>query len=123
MKTEQILDMDCRTKEGMGVIQSALHKIPILDKKHYGEEIPLESIEKVIESISRKYCVEIQYITPSYREETVIYSASLKDTKAQKEFKWIGNVYGCCIYEIMAKALIKMYSDVKKGLISMKGGE
>lgn len=114
MKTEEVLNVDYRTEEGQQIIQKALFRIPAIQKNFFeGGTVPLEGIEKLISSICRKYAIMIQYICPTYTKgETPLYCISLK---LIEPYSWLDNVYGCCLYEVMAKAAIKMYSEVKKG--------
>lgn len=114
MKVEEILDADYRTTEGQQTIQEALFQIPAIRKNFFeGDMVPLEGIEKLISSICRKYAIMIQYICPTYiKGKTPLYCVSLK---LIEPYSWLGNVYGCCLYEVMAKAAIRMYSEVKKG--------
>ena len=114
MKTEQILDLDYRVSENKEILKKALRKIPPLASF---DEIPLDALEKVIGSISRKYAIMIQYICPTYiKGNDNMYCVSLKTTDTER---WIGNVYGCCLYEVIAKTAIKMYAEVRKGKVSL----
>ena len=68
-------------------------------------------IEKVAKVLVCKYEIAPQWMTFSYAEAILgVYSVSVKTTT---DHKWLGNVYGCCLYEVMAKLVIKMYSDIK----------
>ena len=112
MKTEDILNLDYRKEENQESIQRVLRKIKPLSKFSEDENIPFEKLEKLIGLYQNKYAIKIQYIMPNY-EGSIIYSASLLRTD---NFKWIGNVYGMCMYELFAKIAIKMYTEIKKGI-------
>lgn len=118
MKTQDILNTDYRKPEGKQVVQKALFKIPAIKKNCFEEsEVDLEVIEKIIGVICRKYAIAIQGIMPTYMEGQVnIYCISVKTTN---DHKWLGNVYGHCLYEAMAKCAIKMYSEIKKGSLQL----
>lgn len=112
MKTEDILNLDYRKEENQEAIQRVLRKIKPLSKFSDDEIIPFEKLEKLIGLYQNKYAIKIQYIMPNY-EGSIIYSASLLRSD---NFKWIGNVYGMCMYELFAKIAIKMYTEIKKGI-------
>ena len=112
MKTEDILNLDYRKEENQEAIQRVLRKIKPLSKFSDDENIPFEKLEKLIGLYQNKYAIKIQYIIPNY-EGSIIYSASLLRSD---NFKWIGNVYGMCMYELFAKIVIKMYTEIKKGI-------
>ena len=112
MKTEDILNLDYRKEENQEAIQRVLRKIKPLSKFSDDENIPFEKLEKLIGLYQNKYAIKIQYIMPNY-EGSIIYSASLLRSD---NFKWMGNVYGMCMYELFAKIAIKMYTEIKKGI-------
>lgn len=115
MKTEDILNLDCRKEESKEIIQKALKKIKPLSK--YSDEVPLEAIEKLIGVLTKKYSIRIQSINLSFVEEngSLYYSCSIKE---DDEHQWLGNCYGITIYELLSKVAIKLYSDIKRLEIS-----
>ena len=117
MKTEQILNLDYRKEESQEIIQKVLTKIKPLSK--YSDEfVPLEVIEKLIRVLCQKYEITPQWMTMSYHEPILgLYSIGVKTTT---DHKWLGTVYGMCLYEVFAKLAIKMYSEVKSGNIPIK---
>ena len=115
MKTNELLDLDYRIAENKQLIEKALKRIPPLTEY---DEIPLEALEKVIASITKKYAIMIQYICPTYvKGNSAMYCVSLK---VVDPYQWLGNVYGCCLYEVMAKTAIKMYAEVRKGKLKLQ---
>lgn len=116
MKTEHILNLDYRKEENQEIIQKVLKKIKPLSK--YSEEVPLESIEKTIKVLTNKYDIMPQWMGMNYHEPILgIYSIGVKTATTHK---WLGNVYGMCLYEVFAKLAIKMYSDVKTGKVKQR---
>lgn len=110
MKTEEILRLDYMKDENKKIIQKVLRKIKPLSKCS-DEMIPLEMIEKVAKVLVCKYEITPQWMSISYRESILgIYKVGVKTTT---DHKWLGDVYGYCLYEVMAKLVIKMYSDIK----------
>ncbi len=118
MKTEEILNLDFRKEESQEVIQKALRKIKPLSKFSDEEQIPLEAIEKLCHVLTNKYEITPQWMTISYHQPILgVYSIGVKTTT---DHKWIGTVYGMCLYEVFAKLGIKMYSEIKSGNIPKK---
>lgn len=118
MKTEQILNLDYRKEENREIIQKVLRKIKPLSK--YSDEInvPIEAIEKLVRVMVQKYEITPQWMSMSYFEPVLgIYSIGVKTTT---DHRWLGTVYGMCLYEVFAKLAIKMYSDVKSKNIPIK---
>lgn len=117
MKTEQILNLDYRKEENQEIIQKVLRKIKPLSKYSEEEQVPIESIEKLIQVLCQKYNITPQWMSMSFSEPKLsIYSIGVKTTT---DHKWLGNVYGMCLYEVFAKLAIKMYSEVKAGNIEV----
>lgn len=118
MKTEQILNLDYRKEENREIIQKVLRKIKPLSKYSDEINIPIEAIEKLVRVMVQKYEITPQWMSMSYFEPVLgIYSISVKTTT---DHKWLGTVYGMCLYEVFAKLAIKMYADIKSGNIPVK---
>jgi len=117
MTTDDILNLDYRLEANKIKLKKALCRIKPLSKYEDEEEIPLEKLEKLIGMFSRKYKIMIQYInmTCIKNNEENLFLVSLKTT--DKENKWLGSIYGCCLYELFAKTAIKMYVLIKSGEI------
>lgn len=117
MKTEDILNLDYRKEENQEIIQKVLKKIKPLSR-YTDVEVPLEMIEKFIGAMCKKYEVTPQWMRMTYEEPMMsIYSIGVKTTD---DHKWLGDVYGMCLYEAFAKLAIKIYSEIKKGNVRVK---
>ena len=115
MKTEEIINLDYRIEKNKEIIQKVLRKIKPLSKYSEEEQIPLEIIEKLIQTLCLKYEVTPQWMTMAFNEQKPgLYSIGIKTTT---DHKWLGNVYGMCLYEVFAKLSIKIYSEIKSGNI------
>lgn len=118
MKTEQILNLDYRKEENKEIIQKVLRKIKPLSKYSDEIDVPIEAIEKLVRVLVQKYEITPQWMTMSYFEPILgLYSIGVKTTT---DHKWLGTVYGMCLYEVFAKLAIKMYSEVKLGNIPVR---
>lgn len=118
MKTEQILNLDYRKEESQEIIQKVLRKIKPLSKYSDESNIPIEAIEKLVRVLVQKYEITPQWMSMTYFEPILgIYSIGVKTTT---DHKWLGTVYGMCLYEVFAKLAIKMYSEVKSGNIPVR---
>ena len=118
MKTEQILNLDYRKEESQEIIQKVLRKIKPLSKYSDESNIPIEAIEKLVRVLVQKYEITPQWMSMTYFEPILgIYSIGVKTTT---DHKWLGTVYGMCLYEVFAKLAIKVYSEVKSGNIPVR---
>ena len=60
MKTEQIMNLDCRKEENKEIIQKVLRKIKPLSKYSVDECIPISALEKAITVMTKKYNMHIR---------------------------------------------------------------
>lgn len=116
MKTEDILNIDCRKEEGKHKVNSFLWKIKPITKLNIpkGCIIEVEDLEKVLHGICDRYGYEPQWYQP-YRENGKFkfwMTGMLKTGNGTRE--WIGNVYGVTLWEITAKCIIKIYGEILK---------
>ena len=80
------------------------------------QKAPLEILEKCLHGICIHYHYKAQYINPYYEaDKFVFYSCSMLNTEDDKTPKWIGNIYAKTYWELVAKQLIKLYGDIRKG--------
>lgn len=121
MKTEELLDLDYRKEESKNLINEALKNIKVINKHSRADKVELEVIEKFVGIVCRKYNVMAMYLTPSYLDNNKenLYTLSFREKYGDK--KWLGNVYGMCLYEVMAKAAIKLYAMVKENSVQKVG--
>ena len=118
MTTNEILQLDHREKENQIKIQKVLRKIKPLSKYSDENVVPIEAIEKLVRVLVQKYEITPQWMSMSFFEPNLgIYSIGIKTTT---DHKWLGTVYGTCLYEVFAKLAIKMYSEVKSGSILVR---
>ena len=113
MKTDEIINLDYRKEESKEIIQKVLRKIKPLSK--YSDElVPLEAVEKVVHVLTNKFEITPQWMTMMHNEPVLgVYSIGVKTTT---DHKWLGTVYGMCLYEVFAKLAIKMYAEVRNGI-------
>ena len=121
MTTSEILDLDYSDEESGMIIEKALRKIKPLAKYDVEEKIPLEVLETLVSKYQHKYCLFVNYITPTYIPgERNTYCASCKRTDT---LEYIGNVYSSTIYELFAKLSIKFYFETQSGNIPTQDWE
>ena len=115
MKTNDILELDYRKEENKQIIQKALLNIKPLSKfsDESGKPIPLESLEKLLHMICKKYKVWVRYISqdPKASDDGDIWRSELVDESNLRSMKM---VYGICLYELIAKIVIFLWSENKK---------
>lgn len=121
MTTEQILYIDCRKKSGRDQLNRFLKKVPdiacLCKDKEYA---PLY----VLEDVFKKYCAEKGYltqgITPYIEDGVFIFykscithkTYSVKSGVSCVNNRWVKTVHGIDMWEVFAKMIIAIYSDI-----------
>lgn len=115
MRTEQILNLDCRKEENQEIIQKVLRQIKPLSKCSEEYDIPFEKIEKAIVVMEKKYNMRVRDFVPDVwsNEKNAIWRATLID---DTNLKTIAIIYGLSVYEVFVKSAIAMYAEVRKGI-------
>lgn len=115
MTTNQVMNLDCREEENKKIIQKVLRQIKPLSRYSDECDIPLSAIEKAITIMCKKYVMRIRDFSPdvwSNETHTIWRATLINDTN----LKTIDMVYGITLYEVFAKAAIRLYAEVKKGI-------
>lgn len=115
MRTEDILNLDCRKEENKSIIQRVLRQIKPLSKCSDEYDIPLTTLEKAISVMCKKYCMMIKDFVPDTlaNNQYIIWRAIIvNDTNLHI----IDIVYGVSLYEVIAKTVIRLYSEIKNGI-------
>lgn len=112
MKTQDVLQLDCRKEENKAIIQKVLRQIKPLSKFSDESEIPLSAIERAMQVMDCKYGIYVDYLKPDdhANRSGVIWRAEIKDSKT---YKVLDMVYGLSMYEVLAKATIRIYAEVR----------
>lgn len=119
MTTNQILNLDCREEENKEIIQKVLRQIKPLSRFSDEEEIPIEALEKAITIMCKKYNIRIRDISPDIwsADKKIIWRANII---SDKNLMSRGNVYGISMYEVLAKSAIKLYSEIRLGIATVR---
>ena len=119
MKTNDIMNLDCRKKENQEIIQKVLRQIKPLSKYSGECDIPFSAIEKVMTVLCKKYCLRIKELIPDIwsSNDGILWRIILINETNEKV---IDTVYGISMYEVFAKGAIRLYAEVKKGLKTRK---
>lgn len=119
MTTNQILNLDYREEENKEIIQKVLRQIKPLSRFSEEKEIPIEALEKAITVICKKYNIRIRDISPDIwsADKKIIWRACII---SDKDLKTRGNIYGISMYEVLAKSAIKLYSEIKLGIATVR---
>ena len=115
MNTKQIMELDFRKEESKEIIQKVLKQIKPLSRYSDEYEIPLNAIEKALFVMYHKYGYGIQYATPSFNsnDKNIVWNVRIMRMKKDSQ-KILDTVYGISIYEAMAKATIRIYTEIRK---------
>ena len=115
MKTEDIINLDCRKEENKEIIQKVLRKIKPLSRYPDGCDIPFEAIEKAITVMCKKYCLRVKELVPdvwSNKNCTIWRAVIINDINLET----VELIYGITIYEVFSKCAIRLYAEVRKGI-------
>lgn len=108
---DKIMNLDYRKNENKEKINEILTKFKFL-QSYKGKKVPQIEVENFIGMMCRKYQIGIQWVTMSFLPDEVnMYSASILRTDTHE---WLGTVYGYCMLELLNKAAIKMFFDIKE---------
>lgn len=110
MTTKELLELDWREEENQRKIQKALKQIKPLSKEV--GIVPLEKMERAIKIMCEKYRLWIRELCPDVDagDKHIIWRAIVIDID---NLKTIGVVYGCTLYEAIAKTTIFLYSETR----------
>lgn len=119
MKTDDILELDYRKKENKQLIQKALLKIKPLSKFSGEEQVPQDALEKLLHLICNKYKVWVSKITQDSvsSEDGDVWRCEIVD---ENNLRTIKSIYGICIYELIAKIVIFLWSENKNEKLSRR---
>lgn len=115
MTTKELLEADFRNDAQRRAVQKALLKMKPFSK--LCGEVPLEKLEKFVFLSQRKYLVYMGSIFVSVANDMPVYQVYFRNDKSMKE---MGFVCGCSLYELMAKACIKIWSMIAKNEIEKR---
>ena len=114
MTTKDVMNLDYRKEENRKIIQKVLRQIKPLSKYSDEYDIPFEAIEKAVTVMMKKYNLAIRELLPDVfsNESNIIWRATIVNSV---NFKKVDIVCGITLYEVFAKVVIRLYSDVKSG--------
>lgn len=112
MTTHDILQLDCRTDKNKEIIQRVLRKIkPLANCSE--EQVPLHKIERCMQILCKKHdYVVTLYADPSSNDKSIIWRCAV--IQYGRSVTSGVNVYGCSVYEAIAKATVLMYSHSRR---------
>lgn len=118
MTVDKIMYIDYRTQEGKDKIKKALYMMKPFERyKNDNREVPIEAIEKAVSIMCRKYDIMIQWAYFLYIEDSPdIVSITIMKRKSHE---YIATIQCNCLYEMIAKACIRIYSEVKSGKVGL----
>ena len=112
MRVRDILQLDCREEENKEVIQNMLKKIKPFSK-YEDEDVEISKIEKFIGVAIKKYDLyvrDIMFASIVTDNNEILYNLHLY---RESDLQIICEIYGCELYELMAKTAIYIYALIK----------
>lgn len=109
MKTEDLLNLDCRKEKNKQILNKCVKKTD------YAVMLPgmydIGDLEDILHTMCRAEKVGIQSINVTYDTDSFMYVASFVDCDSRA---WAGNAYGSTIWELFAKSIILVYSYCRR---------
>lgn len=113
MKVKEILNMDYSNPQHKDIMQKELRGIKPFREIPVNEEIQLESLEKYVGLVQRKYALQTDNIVlVAVPKEPNVYSVTVRNTASNEYLTFI---YGKTIYEVFVKISILYYALTKSG--------
>lgn len=112
-KLKEVINGDFRHQDFEEEAQNWLLKIAALRKRTpEGEKVKLEDIEQLIVRITKKYRIQMQWISLTLIDNEIPwYSVSIKDGQTHE---WLKTVYGLTIYELLTKVALFMFATTRE---------
>lgn len=110
MKLSQMLQLDCTVDANKQKIQQMLKRIKPLSK--FKNDVPFEYLEKTIKRLGERTKIVVGSIVPDIdsNSKIIIWRCEIVNLK---NFNLVVSVYGCSLYEVLAKTIIVLYSKAK----------
>ena len=112
MRVRDILQLDYKEEENKEVIQNMLKKIKPFSK-YEDEDVEMSKIEKFIGVATKKYDLyvrDIMFASIVTDNNEILYNLHLY---RESDLQIICEIYGCELYELMAKTAIYIYALIK----------
>ena len=112
MRVRDILQLDYKEEENKEVIQNMLKKIKPFSK-YEDEDVEISKIEKFIGVATKKYDLyvrDIMFASIVTDNNEILYNLHLY---RESDLQIICEIYGCELYELMAKTAIYIYALIK----------
>ena len=112
MRVRDILQLDCREEENKEVIQNMFKKIQAFST-YENEDVEISKIEKFIGVAIKKYDLyvrDIMFASIVTDNNEILYNLHLY---RESDLQIICEIYGCELYELMAKTAIYIYALIK----------
>lgn len=119
MKTEEIIMLDCTKKGNREILNKFLWKVKpcarILEKNNCvrTEMAPIELLEQVLHGLCERYSYKMQQIW-TYEEKGKFKFYHMGVIRVTDTHEWLGDVNGITLWEVISKAIIKVYADLKR---------
>lgn len=119
MRTEDILLLNCKKEGNRELLNKFIWKVKpcarLLEKNHCTktEFAPIELLEQVLYGLCEHYPYRVQQIW-TYSEEKKFRFYHMGVVYVGDTHEWIGDVDGVTLWEVVAKAIIKIYGDIKE---------
>ena len=117
---ERVLKADFRKDSDRNGIQRALRNFKSCRDYPMDEDLPFQSVEKLLSSMMLKYAIDpldFFAVKQDGNESNIVWSCGIKNLDGHS---WLGTAYGLTLYEVVCKVVLFLFLNIKSGAIGLR---
>jgi hypothetical protein len=117
---ERVLKADFRKDSDRNGIQRALRNFKSCRDYPMDEDLPFQSVEKLLSSMMLKYAIDpldFFAVKQDGNESNIVWSCGIKKLDGHS---WLGTAYGLTLYEVVCKVVLFLFLNIKSGAIGLR---
>ena len=117
---ERVLKSDFRKDSDRNGIQRALRNFKSCRDYPMDEDLPFQSVEKLLSSMMLKYAIDpldFFAVKQDGNESNIVWSCGIKKLDGHS---WLGTAYGLTLYEVVCKVVLFLFLNIKSGAIGLR---
>lgn len=117
---ERVLKADFRKDSDRNGIQRALRNFKSCRDYPMDEDLPFQSVEKLLSSMMLKYAIDpldFFAVKQDGNESNIVWSCGIKKLDGHS---WLGTAYGLTFYEVVCKVVLFLFLNIKSGAIGLR---
>lgn len=117
---DRVLKADFRKDSDRNGIQRALRNFKSCRDYPMDEDLPFQSVEKLLSSMMLKYAIDpldFFAVKQDGNESNIVWSCGIKKLDGHS---WLGTAYGLKLYEVVCKVVLFLFLNIKSGAIGLR---